>query len=102
MNLQALLETDLVSLINFKSEKHKEEFLIEFSDMFFERLMERAYELLDDEADAKLGTLLEQDASQLEVFAFLSQEAPEFSGLVGEVFLSQREEMVEVLTTINS
>jgi len=100
MNLHTLLETDLTSLIEFKSEEHKEEFLIEFSDMFFERLMERAYELLDDESDKQLTELLAQDASQLEVFTFLSEKTPEFAGLVGEVFLNQREEAIEVLTAL--
>lgn len=101
MNLHTLLETDLTSMVDFKSEEHKQEFMIEFSDMFFERLIERAYELLDDEADKELTVMLEEDASQLEVFAFLSEKTPEFAGLVGEVFLSQREEAIEVLSVLN-
>ena len=102
MNLHTLLETDLSSLIKFKSEKHKEDFLIEFSDMFFERLMEQAYDLLDEQADRQLSKLLDKDATQLEVFAFLAEATPEFAGLVGEVFLEQREEAIEVLTAVNS
>ena len=102
MNLHTLLETDLTSLINFRSEKHKEEFLVEFSDMFFERLLEQAYELLDDEADQQLEALIDTNPSQQEVFAFLSEKTPEFSGLVGEVFLDQRQEAIEILTESNS
>ena len=102
MNLHALLEKDLTSLVTFKSEKHKEDFMIEFSDMFFERLMDHAYELLDDESDRELSQLLDMNPSQLEVFTFLAQKTPEFAGLVGEVFLDQREEAIEVLTAVNS
>ncbi len=100
MNLHTLLETDLTSQVEFKSEKHKEEFMIEFSDMFFERLMERAYALLSDEDDVKLAELLQAQASQLDVFTFLAEKTPEFAGLVGEVFLDQREEALEVLQII--
>jgi len=101
MNLHTLLETDLSNLVSFKTEKHKEDFLIEFSDMFFERLMERAYELLSDEDDLKLGKLLDAKSTQIEVFTFLAEKTPEFAGLVGEVFLTQREEALEVLQVIN-
>lgn len=100
MNLHTLLETDLTKLVTFETEQHKEEFLIEFSDMFFERLMERAYELLSDEDDKELEKLLDNNATQLEVFTFLAEKTPEFAGLVGEVFLNQREEAIEVLTAL--
>ena len=100
MNLHTLLETDLTEHVEFESDQHKEEFLIEFSDIFFERLMERAYELLSDEDDVKLEELLNNNASQLDVFTFLAEKTPEFAGLVGEVFLNQREEALTVLTNL--
>ncbi len=100
MNLHTLLEKDLASQVEFKSDQHREEFMIEFSDMFFERLMERAYVLLSDEDDKTLKDLLDADSSQLEVFTFLAEKTPEFAGLVGEVFLDQREEALTVLTNI--
>ena len=101
MNLHTLLETDLNTHVEFESERHKEEFMIEFSDMFFERLMERAYVLLSDEDDIKLDNLLESNATQIDVFTFLANKTPEFAGLVGEVFLDQRSEALEVLQVVN-
>lgn len=101
MNLQQILETDLTQHVEFETDAHKEEFLIEFSEMFFERLMDRAYDLLSPEDDKQLSELLSQEPSQIEVFEFLSEKTPEFAGLVGEVFLDQREEALGVLQAIN-
>jgi len=102
MNLHTLLETDLTKLVTFKTEQHKEDFMIEFSDMFFERLIERAYDLLSDEDDTRLEKLIDEGGTQTQVFAFFAETIPEFTGIVGEVFLDQRQEAVEILTAITT
>lgn len=101
MNIHSLLEADITKHVEFESEEKKQDFLIEFSDMFFERLMERAYEMLSDKEDKMLDELLESNPTQTDVFVFLIEHVSQFAGVVGEEFLQQKEEAIEVLQAIS-
>ena len=101
MDVHTLLEADITNHVEFESEEKKQDFLIEFSDMFFERLLERAYEMLDDEADARLEKLVESNPTQTDIFIFLVENISEFAGIVGEEFLDHKEEALEVLQAVN-
>lgn len=76
--------------------EEQEEILLDLSDLVFKGTMVRVIEQMDDETRDQFNTLLDSDANEDEVQAFIEKYVPDADALVKETIDELRDDILAV------
>ena len=102
MDIQTLIEGNIVDLLGLQNlqEKEKTELLTQLGEVVQERMTDRILESLSEEDRAKFDDLLEKNASEADINAFLQSTVKNLDQMVTEEMLVLKAQMVDDATTL--
>ncbi len=102
MDVQTLLQTHILKLLDLQnlSEQQKTELLTHMGEVVQDRITDRIVESLSAEERAEFDALLDRNAAEQEVEAFLRAKIPDMESIVAEEVLLFKAQMVDDVATI--
>lgn len=95
MNTTTLLETDILSQLEFENEEEQMQFLAELSEILFSRIIDRVSSILTDDEQQNLIALMDKDADIVKVLETLETAIPHFYTLAGQEVVDLKYEVLE-------
>ena len=97
MKVQELLQIDIFDTIPFDTEEEREEFRLEYADMFFDRLITRVQNIMSEEEVDEINAMLEAGRETQDIFMRALDFVPNLPEVFGEEFIDLKQDAIHSL-----